>query len=141
MPLRSPRRSLPSAATLAVAAALLALLAPTLPGCSSTAFSREQARLENLNTSMRAAAAALNAADLAAAEQRLHEADRLARSDYEKRKVQSLRLVLAGAEALRGGSGTQAAEAWARIPNPTLRLEVQEKAAGVGIQVPDRPTR
>ena len=133
-----PPRSSHAPAAAALALAFVGLL---LPGCSSTAFSREQARLENLDTAMRAAAADLNGADLDAAAEHLDEADRLADSDFEKRKVQSLRQVIAGAQHLMDGSGADAAEAWARIPSPTLRYEVQEKAAGVGSQVPDRPTR
>ena len=138
MPL-SPSQS-PAAAAWALA--LAGLLAPlTLAGCSSTAFTREQTRLERLDEAMRSAAADLNAADLDAAAEHLDQAERLADKDFERRKVQSLRQVVAGVEALRDGDGAGAADAWARIPSPTLRYEVQEKAAGVGIQVPDRPTR
>lgn len=109
-------------------------------GCASTAWEREQQRLTELDTAMRSAAERLNAADLPAALVELDAAEALARSEREAARVQSLRQVLAGAVALRDGDGAGAADAWSRIPSPTLRYEVQEKAAGVGIQVPDGPT-
>ena len=127
-------RSLLLPPLLAVGALLLG------PGCSSTAFEREQARLADLDAAMRAAAAELNAADVSAARTHLDDAEGLADSDYERRRIESLRQVIAGAELLRDGEGDAAAEAWSRIPSPTLRYEVQEKAAGVGIQVPDPPS-
>ena len=127
---------LPAAAVLCLTAGL-ALSSGV--GCSSTAFEREQQRLTSLDDAMRSAAERLNAADLPAAGEQLDAADGLADSDYERRKIESLRRVIAGAEALGEGDGDAAADEWSRIPSPTLRYEVQEKAAGVGVQVPDAP--
>lgn len=108
-------------------------------GCASTAWEQEHQRLTALDASMRAAASSLNQADLSAAKLQLDEADALVKTDFEARRVQSLRQVMAGAVALREGNGDGAADAWSRIPSPTLRYEIQEKAAGVGVQVPDTP--
>ncbi|BAM03685.1 hypothetical protein [Phycisphaera mikurensis] len=132
--MRSPLPRVPAAGSLCCVAALALGV-----GCSSTAYEREQQRLTSLQQSLAAAAERLNAADLPGAEAHLDEAGGLAESDYERRKVASLRGVVEGADRLAEGDGPGAAAAWSRIQSPTLRYEVQEKAAGVGIQVPDRP--
>lgn len=126
---------LPAAAALSFALAL----ALGGVGCASTAWEREHQRLESLNQTMRSAATSLNQADLPAARLQLDAAEALVGNEFEARRVESLRQVLAGAVALREGDGDGAADAWSRIPSPTLRYEVQEKAAGVGVQVPDGP--
>ena len=127
---------LPAAAVLCLTAGL-ALSSGV--GCSSTAYEREQQRLTELDAAMRTAAERLNAADLPAATEQLDVADDLVASDYERRKVESLRRVVSGAEALGEGDGEAAADEWSRIPSRALRYEIQEKAAGVGVQVPDVP--
>ncbi|MHC4990165.1 MAG: hypothetical protein ACYTGC_04220 [Planctomycetota bacterium] len=106
-------------------------------GCSSTKRVDDDSALvtqdREFQQSLVLTTESINQAELESARTHLRTARSLARTQGQRRKVQSLHQLLNGAEALMAGEPVQAQEAWSQIKDPRLKQEVQQKASTIGM--------
>ena len=94
-------------------------------GCQS------QQRSVTLRQGLNQSVDAVHAGDLQAARTELDGVKGKAKSFEEKRLVQSVDELIAGAKALMAGDVTEAKLAWSKIEDPQLNREVRVKASAV----------
>jgi len=100
-------------------------------GCQS------QQRSASLQTGLNESIDSVQAGDLKTARTALEGVKGKAKSFEEKRLVQSVDELIAGAESLMQGEVGQAKVAWSNIEDPQLNREVRVKASAVmGLDVP-----
>ncbi|MAE68023.1 MAG: hypothetical protein CMJ18_27545 [Phycisphaeraceae bacterium] len=137
-----------TAACTSLAAALLLTTASTaLTGCKGipirlvepdatlSADPVEPAPDPIAGASIATAARAIQAGDLAAADQHLEVASEHANTDEQQAQIRSLARLLDGAEAMMAGRPRDAAASWGRIDDDDLKQQVSRAAGRLDVDV------
>ncbi|MHC5004190.1 MAG: hypothetical protein ACYTJ0_13830 [Planctomycetota bacterium] len=120
--------------------ALPALVVLAAAGCQSASKTDLQAaRQRAFERRLTGTTQALHEGDLVEARAQLEQAAANVSTKSQRRKVESLEMLIAGAEALMSGDPASARAEWSRIEDPNLKQEVREKAQLVGMAVPAKP--
>ena len=93
---------------------------------------------ETFNQSLSHAARDISQGHLEAARSSLDQAGSLASDSRQAQKVADLTAIIDGAEAMIDGRPEGAAEAWARVEDPDLRVQIRREASALGLQMHTR---